>query len=424
MKSIIIKEVGLTTAAKIATAIFAVLISLLITRLSGKEAYGIISLSNQLLGFFIVVIIGGYYQHITRYIARSRLSIESLFKIKGSITSIVSKRTLKITPLALMIAWPLFVVQNESTQGLLVFSVLTIGLVFQVLSRINASILLGLRKVWQSSWAENTSVNFIVCVLLITIYTISGQITITTIALIYVGARLVTYVATNVYLDRSINSRLNTEYNAAGDDINHRELDANRSFAVISLTSYAYTLSSGMMLGLFGNLGNVGEYNIALKICSPLLFISSAIQRSYNPRIAKAYKANNISYLKKSYLDLALAATVIFILFSTPVILLKSDILALWQIDSPEMFNVLLILLTAHGLNIISANAGPILTMTQYEKQHAQLNIVGLIVNIISTIALVYYFGITGAAWSYLLNIVFVNAAKGWLMLKLLLNEK
>ena len=412
------KEVGLTTIAKAATAVFAILISLTITRISGKEAFGIISLSNQLLGFFIIVIIGGHYQHIIRYIARSRLSVHSLHQIENALRTTISKRTLAVAPIALLVAIGVFAIQNNSIEGLIAFALMTVGLLFQVLSRINASILLGLRKVWQSSWAENTLVNFIVCASLAAIYLGKGAITVATIAIIYVSARLITYVLITFYLKSTINAQVDITNTTNAEELNSAELDTNTSFAIISLTAYAYTITSGMVLGVFGDLSGVGEYNILLKICSPLLFVTAAIQRSYNPRIAKAYKDKNIIYLKKSFLEFVAAATIIFVLYATLIIFLKTEILALWEIESHDMHNVLLILLLGHGVNIISANAGQILAMTQFEKLHARLNIVGLILNIVLTITLVHLHGLYGAAWSFVINTTMVNGAKIWIMIK------
>lgn len=417
-KKVVAKEVVLTTTAKAATAVFAIVISLVITRLSGKEAFGIISLSNQLLGFFIIVIIGGHYQHITRYIARSRLSVHSLHQIQNTLRTTISKRTLAVAPIALLVAIGVFIVQNKNIGGLIAFALMTVGLLFQVLSRINASILLGLRKVWQSSWAENTLVNFIVCVSLIAVYLAKGTVSIITIAIIYVSARIITYVLINTYLNSTLNTRVEQKRYSNEEDLNPEELEPNRSFAIISLTAYAYTITSGIVLGLFGDLNGVGEYNILLKICSPLLFITSAIQRSYNPRIAKAYKGRNITYLKKSFVEFAAAATIIFMLYAALILSLQTEILALWEIDSPDMYNVLLILLMGHGVNIICANAGQILAMTQFEALHARLNIVGITLNIVLTITLVHFYGFYGAAWSFVINTTIVNGAKIWIMIK------
>ena len=86
--------------------------------------------------------------------------------------------------------------------------------------------------------------------------------------------------------------------------------------------------------------------------------------------------------------------------------------------DSPfdSGYMILVILLVGYWFNAFCGSAGTVLMMTEYQREYKNILIVSAIISLLSSIILVHFWGVYGAAASVSLTMIGWNAASVYLV--------
>jgi len=153
-----------------------------------------------------------------------------------------------------------------------------------------------------------------------------------------------------------------------------------------------------LCLGWMGETKNAGIFSLAFNIAYLVAIPRTALNTLFAPTVSSLHDSNNHSQLQdlvsKSTLWSLAAATVVGL-----GLLAGADLLfSLFGKDFVSGLPALRILLVGQVLIAGAGSQLTILTMTGHERSAAALIIVSAIVNVISMFALVYWFGMVGAA--------------------------
>jgi len=416
----------LVMLVKVVGAIMTIALSIYITRVIGKGAYGLISLGNQILNYSLLFILAGYNQITTREVSKIR---ENKTKV-GFYASLLHRYIFTRSALMMLIlfiaAFPLFNYVFDSPSFVLPFIILSIGLVPQTVSRIFSSVLLGMKKVWQANLTEQTLTSTLLLTFLLALNLLGFRLNINIVVSCFVVARCVMYIIFSFYLKRGLRLKINFR-NHTGDRITKMSgFDSKvsrRSFLIIALTSYGYNTINSLVLGFTCSPVDVGIFNILMKIATPIAFILIAFQRSSMPRIAKKYAEGDIEYLKEAFLKIGLLAGILGLCFFLIVLFFGQNILLVWNIEEYEVYKSLIILALGFLINAATSVAGPILAMTGHENIHSNINVVSVGLQVTLSLVLTIEFGIIGAAASFTAIMLFSNLAKVFFMYKKVLRR-
>ena len=415
----------LVMLVKVIGAMMTIALSIYITRVIGKGAYGLISLGNQILNFSLLFILAGYNQITTREVSKIREDKTKVAFYTSRLHRYIFSRSALMMLFLFVAAYPLFSVLFDSPSFVLPFIILALGLVPQTVSRIFSSVLLGMKKVWQANLTEQTLTSTLLLIFLFALNLLGYRLNIYIVVSCFVLARCVMYVIFSLYLKKGLHLNIGIR-NHGGDSITQQSgFDSKlsrRSFLLIALTSYAYNTINSLVLGFTATPVDVGVFNILMKIATPIAFILIAFQRSSMPRIAKKYAEGDIQYLKKAFLKIGMLAGVLGLLFFLFVLFFGQDILLVWNIDEYQVYRSLIIVAFGFLINAATSIAGPILAMTGQEGIHSVINMVSVVLQINLSFVLTSNFGIIGAATSFTAIMLFSNLAKVFFMYKKVLS--
>ncbi len=185
------------------------------------------------------------------------------------------------------------------------------------------------------------------------------------------------------------------------------------SSSILVLMSWMDTI----IMGVFYDEGEVGVYNVAVKITTLSVFSLQAINSILAPKIAKLYAENDTDkYLKlikfstKMNFFITLAVVACLIIFST-------FFLNLFGEGFLSGFSVLLVLCIGQLINSLSGSVGVIMQMIGEQKKYQTLIVIALVINLVLTLILTPLYGGIGAATSTVMSLIFWNIA-GALFLK------
>jgi O-antigen/teichoic acid export membrane protein len=415
----------LVMLVKVVGAVMTIALSIYITRVIGKGAYGLISLGNQILNYSLLFILAGYNQITTREVSKIREDETQVAFYASMLHRYILSRSAIMMLILFIAAYPLFNALFDSPSFVLPFMILALGLVPQTVSRIFSSVLLGMKKVWQANLTEQTLTSALLLIFLFALNLLGVSLDIYHVVSCFVLARLFMYVIFTLYLKTGLNLNVglsNHGLNRITKQSGFNSKISRRSFLLIALTSYSYNTINSLVLGFIATPVDVGIFNILMKIATPIAFILIAFQRSSMPRIAKKYAEGDIEYLKQAFLKIGLLAGVLGLLFFILVFLFGQNILLIWNIEEYEVYKSLIILAFGFLINAATSVAGPILAMTGQEGIHSVINMVSVVLQITLSFVLTVNFGIIGAATSFTISMLFSNLAKVFYMYKKVLS--
>ena len=406
---------------KVVGAVMTIALSIYITRVIGKGAYGLISLGNQVLNYALLFILAGYNQITTRELSKIREDKSKVAFYASMLHRYILSRSAMMLLILFIAAYPLFTILFDSSSFVLPFIILALGLVPQTVSRIFSSVLLGMKKVWQANLTEQTLTSALLLIFLLALNLLGVSLDIYHVVSCFVLARFVMYIIFFFYLKTGLN--LNVSLSNHGLERITKQSGFNskisrRSFLLIALTSYSYNTINSLVLGFTSTPVDVGVFNILMKVATPIAFILIAFQRSSMPRIAKKYAEGDTEYLKQAFLKIGLLAGILGLLFFLLVLFFGQNILLLWNIEEYVVYQSLIILAFGFLINAATSVAGPILAMTGQEGIHSVINVVSVVLQITLSFVLTLNFGIIGAATSFTFIMLFSNLAKVFFMYK------
>ena len=400
---------------KLAGALMVIALSIVITRTGGKSAFGIISLSNQILNIALLVVIHGYSQITTREVSRNREDLGYLSLIYTALRTTIRKRSVFAWVAMLVITYPLFRYVFDMGDSYAVFVILSVGFVAQTVSRAYSSFLLGLKKVWQSNLTEQTLTSALTLVFML-IYQAFGQpFSLYYLALSYMLSRFLLSVLLGSFLRGLLvysKHSDSSEKKHISEFEGYNSKASKLSFLLIAIASYGQGVLNSLILGYTGTASDVGVFNIIMKIATPIAFILLSLQRSSMPRIAKFYSDGDVTSIRRLFVRVGFISALGGVLFFLVVFIWGRQILTIWNIDDTESYQVLLIISLAFLVNAATSVAGPVLAMTGEEKIHSRISIFTLIVQLVSGLYLSIHYGLIGAAVAYLIVMLTVNLSK------------
>lgn len=179
------------------------------------------------------------------------------------------------------------------------------------------------------------------------------------------------------------------------------------SSSILVLMSWMDTF----VMGFFTDEGEVGVYNIAVKITTLSVFSLQAINSILAPKIAKYYAEGD----EEIYLKLIKFSTKInfFItLFVVSVLVIFSSFfLNLFGEGFLSGVSVLLILCIGQLINSLSGSVGVIMQMIGEQRVYQNLIISALVINLVLTLLLTPLYGGIGAATATVVSMIFWNIA-------------
>lgn len=181
-------------------------------------------------------------------------------------------------------------------------------------------------------------------------------------------------------------------------------------FAGISISQVVINQVDIIILGQLATTSDVGIYKAVISISTLLLFAQQISGVVIGPYFAEYNKNKKFDQLKKIYyvftmLCLLFTIIVASVFYKHGVFLIDF----LYGSDYIKGYEPLLILMLGNFFNIAVGPVGILLSMTNNEKITFKIMLLGGVINILSNIVLIPYYGMYGAAISSLISSVVWN---------------
>jgi O-antigen/teichoic acid export membrane protein/Mrp family chromosome partitioning ATPase len=167
-----------------------------------------------------------------------------------------------------------------------------------------------------------------------------------------------------------------------------------------------------LLLGMLGNSGQVGVYNVAVRLVQLATFVMVPINAAFAPRIADLYHRGRMASLRHTY---ALAASWI-IRLSLPafVVLLvfPRDLLAFFGRGFAVGAAVTVILAVGKFVDAATGPCGMVLNMSGRPRLNLVNNAAGLVLNVVLNLLLIPRYGIVGSAVAWAVSLCLINVAR------------
>lgn len=266
------------------------------------------------------------------------------------------------------------------------------AIVPQTFSRIYASGLNGLRKIWQSNLVNNTLSVCVVGIGLLLLYAARLPINVITVAALYACGRVVVFCFVTLYWRKVFLYRGPRQFIPKPMLVTALPL-------LISSTAYLVASNAdGVMLGWLRGPNEVGLYSVAAKLAMVEILFLMISNSAIAPKLAYLYAEGRIAELEKMVknvtLGLIIAATVSLIIF----VGFGHAILSLWGRDFAGAYWMLIILSIGQFVNISAGCSGMLLTMCGHERIVGVLSTLSLAVNLVLNYFFIQWWGAVGAA--------------------------
>jgi len=378
----------------------------MISHYYGAKTMGIYALMFTVLNIIVLFSKFGLDLTIVKFIGEV-----SETKNFGYIKDIYLKILSMIIPISLLLSVFLYV--NASNFANYVFhkpyltvyiKFISFGILPMTLRIINANALRGLQEIKRFAFLQNVSVYLFAIIMLVFFIFLKKTNDSDLDPIIAVLFGLYTSMLISFYL--WLNSAKILFY------IKEMYITSKEIFKVsfpLLLTSsimLVYSMSDVIMLGMFRSEQEVGIYNVDYKIGSAGMIFSMALSSIIVPKIAAAYKENNILKLRANVM-FGLKLSFMLSLFTYFLILVFSQsILRLFGEEFLYGELALKLLLIGFFIKSVFGIFGYVLEMTHYQKQLVYVSFLSAIANIALNYFLIPIFGIEGAVIASVISII------------------
>jgi len=394
--------------------VFGVLISIFLGRTLGPKGLGIISLTNQIVGILLMLIMLGIPTVIIKEvaIAFSRKDWEHANSVIS--TSLKINGTWGIIIILLAYALIPYAVSHIFNEPLLKvpLTIAVFAMFFQIISRIFSAGMNGYRKIWQSSLVKNTLSLFIAGIVLLFQYLAGYRITVVMVAWDYAISRAFVAVVITIY------------WKVIQYPSNHKKfipkpiLKVALPLLFAQATNIIANSADIIMIGWLLTAKDVGLYSVAIRIAYVSGIFLQVINSVTAPKIAALYANNNVKEMEKMAQKVTKLISLIAILVFMGILLFGKIVLSIWGDEFITAYNVLVILSIGQVIKLITEQAGMILTMCNQEKVLGLLTFISAISNIILNYFFIQYWGITGAAISTTSVVILMNITEVYVVKK------
>ncbi|NGP75920.1 flippase [Balneolaceae bacterium YR4-1] len=401
-----LKSTSKTTIVKAGGMVAGVLVSIAIGRLLGADGLGIISLSNQIVRILTMLVLLGLPTVIIK-----ETSIAVSKKKWAYINDVIFTSLLINIPFALLVVILSYyvlpiVVSTFFEESLRVpLLIITIGLLFQVISKIFGPSLNGYGKIWQASLAENTLSIVLVALSILIQHTLDWQISVISVAISYTVANFIVSIILSTYWKHVHKTSLDVINNF----IPKKLLTVGLPLLFIQSTNVIATTIDSIMIGSFLSTKEVGIYGVAFNIAFASSFFLQVTNSVLAPRVASLFADNDIKEMEQIVQKVTMGLTFIAILGFLIILLGGKYILPIWGNEFLEGYKPLLILSIGQFFNIAAGCVGLILTLCDQEKKWGYITLISAILNTILNISFIKLWGIQGASIATATTMIFMN---------------
>lgn len=404
----VLKKSSASTMVKISGMLLALIVSAILGRKLGAEQLGIFNLSLQLasiamtfslLGMRQVIlkeVAIGYSKHDNEHIGKTMFTA---YTVNGIFTLILAISLYFLSPLISEYGF------NE-TRLTIPLSIAFIALLPQILSRIFASAINGIGKIWQSNLADQTLSYLFIIIVFLFMYLLNFNFTLKSVAIIFGISRAFVMIVLGSYWNIIYKYKLTLKF------LEKKQIKAAYPLLIVSLALIISTSSSIVILGWFGFTKELGLFTTAYKIAMLTNFFLLITNSALSPKIASLFAQNEKEKLEQMIQHitkgLAIAGIIVVVFFW----IFGKFLLSLWGNEFIDAYIILIILSFGQLINIGTGAGGVILMMCGQEKVLRNISLVSLFLNIALNLILITLLGLIGAAIALAIVIAIENIAK------------
>ena len=407
-KSFLIKHGILSFVGRVLSIPLAVYFNTLLAKNLNTEEYGLIGLMISFITFSQIISMFGYKEILIKYLPfyfknKKYSEFGSLIYTSFLTSIIVSFFILTIINIFSNEISNLY--KNESFGIVIPF--FSLNLFLTILCLNSNSILISLKKVWQSNFSERTIMNMANCIQLLLIYKLGISINLITVSIILINGKLMSLIFSLFYSSKYLRY---TEFKNFSF-LRNLKLSSHLLFSELSL-KIAVTISP-LIIGIFLNTKEVAFFYTAFLLANFTSFFISISNNLVSNKLSILFHAKNYEKIlkinSKTSLYLGIFGIITFVVF----IFLGRFILSFW--GEQYVYNsyiILLILAFGEMINCFGGCSGVVITICNLEKKGLIIAYVSTILNLILQFSLIPNFGIIGAALSTSLSVIVYNILK------------
>src|SRR5690606_6361689 len=168
-----------------------------------------------------------------------------------------------------------------------------LALVAQTLTRVYASAINGVGKVWQSNIFVQVLSYVIVAGILIVSYLFNLKIDVVYVAFVYMLARVIVFIIAIIYWKKISHFSFKAKMNLGP------MLKMALPLVLVSSTSVLATNADIIMLGIMGDAEKVGLYSVGSRIAMLTSFVLLVSNTAISPKLAFMYSEGKIDEMQK-----------------------------------------------------------------------------------------------------------------------------
>lgn len=394
--------------SRVGTLVFSLASSLIIARLYGAEAMGILAIMVSVLSIATVFTVLGTGTSILRLIPEhlTKYSPTSAFRVYRKVQYLVAGVSV-VTGLVLFLLSGLIaerVFKSPQLQGIIAVSAGFI--LFKSVMLLNQQAVRGLKLIRTFSFLQLLPAASFTLFLFVGISWKHDWVP----AYAQLMAWAVTGILGAIIMDQSFRRRMQPD-----DSVEPMSTGSILSLSLPMLVSTSMTLVIGqtgiIILGMYRPPAEVGYYSLAVRLATLTAFVLHAINTMSAPTFSELYHQGQTQEL----LRIARKSTRLIFWTTIPILLILTvlgrPILALFRPEFVAAYPALLILVTGQFFHSLSGSTGLFMNMTGQQK--ALRNIMGgaALLNVVLNITLTPQIGLLGAAIAACSSTVFWNAA-------------
>ncbi len=171
----------------------------------------------------------------------------------------------------------------------------------------------------------------------------------------------------------------------------------------------AATSSDRIMLGIFSSISEVGIYGAGLTFSILFAFPLRSMGPIFQPFIIECYSNHDYKGINKLY-NIMVRWSSLFVIPTFSALLCFGDqLIQLFGRDFSDAYAAMIILSLAQMISTISGIAGTMLNMTDKQRPHAKIMVIGFVTAITLNLLLIPPFGAVGAAVGTGISILITN---------------
>jgi len=178
---------------------------------------------------------------------------------------------------------------------------------------------------------------------------------------------------------------------------------------LIAVCQQLMAQSNLLVLGWLSPATEAGNFAVAVRISSFVVFILAAVSSITGPMISVAYESRDFAKLRRIATLSARASFVCAVLIAAVLLFLGANIIALFGAGFGDAYLPLVILISGGLVNAFTGAVGHYLNMTDRQFVTLRILIMSTACSVLLAFLLIPQFGAIGAAWAAALSVTLSN---------------